>query len=163
VLDDLRPVGLSDAARELGVDPFEVVRLMIAVGMDMKTLTLRGDDVETIRAEAGIEFWWADSMLPEDDNPLRAAVRGALGELRSREFVGNATTRLDNLWRGLEVMQQVAIEQAVMVLLEEEKLITVASPRGVQVSIASGAEGALEEIVAGTAAHAGLSAVWQGT
>ncbi|MBW2258550.1 MAG: hypothetical protein JRI25_28720 [Deltaproteobacteria bacterium] len=163
MLDELRPVGLSDAARELGVDPFEVVRLMITAGMDTKTLTLRSEDVEAIRTNAGIEFWWADAMLPEDDNHLRAAVRGALGELLARGLVGTVTTRLDNLWRGLEIMQQVAIEQAVMVLLEEDKLLTMASPRGVQVSIAPGVEGDLEEIVAGTAAHADLSAVWQGT
>lgn len=163
MLDDLRPVGLSDAARELGVDPFEVVRLMVATGMDAESLTLRSEDVAAIRKSAGIEWWWSDTMLPEDENLLRAAVRGALDGLLSRGLIGATTTRLDNLWRGLEVMQQVAIEQAVMVLLEEGKLTTVASPHGVQVSIAPGAEDALREIAAGTAEHAGLSAVWQGT
>ena len=32
MLDELRPLGLSEAARHLGVDPFEVVRLTVARG-----------------------------------------------------------------------------------------------------------------------------------
>lgn len=163
MLDELRPLGLSDSARQLGVDPFEVVRLMVAFGPHEGPLALKPEQVDALRAKAGIEDWWTDATLPDDPNRVRAAIRGALHQLISRRLVGELTTRLDNLWRGLAVDQQVAVEQAVMVLLEEEKLLTAASPRGVQVSIAPGAEGELEAIATGTGEHAGLSAVWQGS
>jgi len=163
VLDELRPLGLSDAARALGVDPFEVVRLTVAFGPKSGPLTLSLDQVAELRDHAGIEDWWTDASLPDDGNRLRAAIRGAIHQLISRRLVGEQTTRLDNLWRGLAVDQQVGVEQAVMVLLEEEKLLTAASPRGVQVSIAPGAETLLDKIASGAAEHAGLAAVWQGS
>lgn len=162
MLDDLRPLSLSDAARDLGVDPFEVVRLMVASEIAFDSLTLTRDDVAQVRRNAAIERWWADSTLPVDENRLRAAVRGALHQLLSRGLIGEATTRLDNLWRGLELEQQMAIEQAVMVLLEEEKLLTAASPRGVQVSVSPPAADALEKIANGEVPHDGINAVCAG-
>ncbi len=163
MLSDLRPMSLTDAARTLGVDPFEVVRLMVASRTPMDTLTLDPDQADALRESAGIECWWEESTLPDDANPLRAAVRGALHQLVSRRLIGEVTTRLDNLWRGLTLDQQVAIEQAVMVLLEEQKLLTAASPRGVQVSITPGSEGELEQVATGQTEHAGLGAVWAST
>ena len=163
MLDDLRPLGLSEAARHLGVDPFEVVRLTVAFGPHGGPLSLKLDQIDTLRVRAGIEDWWTDATLPDDANRLRAAIRGALHQLLSRRLVGELTTRLDNLWRGLAVDQQVAVEQAVMVLLDEEKLLTAASPKGVQVSIAPGAEAELDRIATGAGEHGGLSAVWQGS
>lgn len=170
MLAELRPMSLSDAARHLGVDPFEVVRLLVAAGGEAgaghgwpTSLHLSHEQAEALRASAGIEHWWQDAPPPADDNPLRSAVLGAVQQLVSRGLVGERTTRLDNLWRGLGYEQQVAIEQAVMVLLEEAKLVTAASPRGVQVSIAPGAEKELEQLASGEAEHAGLAAVWSST
>jgi len=163
MLGELRPLGLSDAARSLGVDPFEVVRLMVAFEKLHERLLLKHDDVDALREAAGIEDWWRETKLPEDTNRLRAAVRGALHQLVSRRLIGEVTTRLDNLWRALALDQQVAIEQAVMMLLEEEKLLTAASPRGVQVSIAPGAEGELDAIANGETEHAELAMLWQGS
>ncbi len=161
MLDELRPLGLSDAARTLGVDPFEVVRLLVAFDKVAETLGVGRDEVEDLRAQAGIEAWWRTARLPEDPNRLRAAVRGALHQLISRRIIGEMTTRLDNLWRELALDQQVAIEQAVMVLLEEGKLLSASSPRGVQVSIAPGAESMIDGIANATLDHPGLAAVWQ--
>ena len=164
MLADLRPLNLSDAAHALGVDPFEVVRLLVASRTldGGAPLQLTRDRVDDLRSTAGIEHWWQESGAPAGDNPLRAAVQGALQQLVSRDLVGDRSTRLDNLWRGLGYEQQVAVEQAVMVLLEEGKLTTAASARGVQVSIAPGAEAELAQIAKGRADHAGLAAVWQG-
>lgn len=162
MIDELRPMSLSTAARLLGLDPLEVVRLQVVFEKDTTSLELTPEDIDDLRDAAGIESWWEQATLPNDDNPARAAVRGALHQLNFRVLVGEVTTRLDNLWRGLSSDQQVAIEQAVMVLLEEGVLLTSASERGVQVSIKPGAEDVVEGIATGRSEPEGLAAMWQG-
>ena len=161
MLDELRPLGLSAAASRLGVDPLEVVRLLVVAEMDSGALEVPHDDLDKLRELGGIESWWDDATPPEDENSLRGAVRGALGQLLERGKVGDEKTRLDNLWRGLAPDNQAVIEQAVMFLIEEGKLLTAAEPRGVVVSIAPGAEDELKGIVDGQE-HEGLAGIWQG-
>lgn len=157
MLDGLRPLGLSAAARALGVDPFEVVRLMVAAGADMEHLQLSPATLESVRSRSGIESWWVDKALPDDADPRRAAVRGAFAELVARGFVGGTTTRMDNLWRGLGLAQQVAIEQAVYVLVEDGAVVTEASPKGVQIAAVPGQEARLTD----ASRHPGLAAIWE--
>ena len=66
MLDEFRQLGLSDAARELGVDPFEVVRLIVAFGPEDAPLTMKLDQVSALRVKAGIEDWWTDATLPDE-------------------------------------------------------------------------------------------------
>lgn len=162
MIDEFRPLGLSDAARRVGVDPFELVRLAVVFDEPLARLRLGADAIARLRAQAGIEELWADRALPEDSNPVRAAVRGAAQLLLDRGWVGQSATRLDNLGRGLPPIQQDAIEEAATILAEEGVLLLVASPRGVQVSVAPGAEATLRAIAAGTSAPESLAALWVG-
>lgn len=158
MLDALRPMGLSAAARALGVDPFEVVRLMVASGADMEHLQLSAAGIDAVRDMAGIESWWTEARLPDDPDPRRAAVRGAFAQLVTRGYVGSSTTRMDNLWRGLGLAQQVAIEQAVYVLVEDGAVATAASPKGVQIAAVAGEESHLADL----SQHPGLAPIWEG-
>ena len=118
MLDSLRPKSIRDAALEAGIDPFELVRLLVAQKVELDALHLSQTQLDEVIDNSGIETWWDSRRLPSDENSLRAAIRGALGQLVERELVGARTTRLDNLWRGLVIDQQVAIEQAIVMLME---------------------------------------------
>ena len=162
MLEELQPLTLSKAALALGVDPLEVVRLLVVADMDTARLSVPHEDLERLRTAGGIESWWVDATLPEDDNSLRAAIRGALGQLVERGLFGDSKTRLDNLWRGLSSEQQVAIEQAAMTLVAEGKLEMKADPKGVLVSAPEEARSELEAIVAGEGGEELLGEIWQG-
>lgn len=162
MIDEFRPKKLSDAARDLGIDPFELVRLSVAFDTLPENLRFGTDLLELIGQQAGVEVWWAEERLPADDNPARAAVRGALGALLRRGYVGAKTTRLDNLSRGLDPVQADAIAEAVAVLSEGGQVLVVAAAKGTQVSAAPGQEAALSRIADGSGIPDALAAIWTG-
>jgi hypothetical protein len=164
MLSEFQPLGVTDAARRLGLDPFEVVRLLVAAdkGLD-GPMQFTPELVEELRTLGRIDPpWWADVELPEDANPLRQRVRAALQLLLDKGVVGDQTTRMDNLWRGLPFEDQGLLQQAVMVLAEEGSLRVVGSPIGLLVAVEASAKDTVAGIAAGTNDSAGLTALYQG-
>lgn len=161
MLDELRPLGLGAAARSLGVDLFEVVRLLVASDGDLETLRLTPEQLERLRAFGAIEPpWWPDVELPEDEHPLRQRVRAAVQQLIDRGFVG-APTRMDNVWRGLPVDDQAFLQTALTVLGEEGVLAITASPAGVQLAVAEDRFELARAIADGRQDTPGLAALYQ--
>jgi len=160
MIDEFRSVTLSQAAHQLGVDPFEVVRLAQAIATVPDDLRFSAALIAQLRADGGITTPWNERSLPEDTNPIRAAVRGALTLLAEGGFVGANTTRLDNLSRGLTNDQQDAVTEACVVLAEEEALAITATAAGQQVSIVVGQEGIVARIADGSSSPESLSLLW---
>lgn len=162
MLEALMPMDLHGAADALGVHPFEVVRLAVMKDGGLDRLTVSRETVESLRDFGGLEVWWEEHSLPADENPRRAAVRGVLDQLVQREIVGEKTTRLDNLWRGLDGASREAAEHGVMTLLELGALNSVGSPGGVRVSLHPDQLEMARGVVARGQAPAELAAVWEG-
>lgn len=161
MLDQLKPLDLHAAARELGVHPFEAVRLMVVSGVGAERMRCTGDTLDQLRAFGKLETWWTGQDLPDDSNPRRAVVRGMIDNMLQRNVVGETTTRIDNLWRGLDAYQRDAAEQGVMVLHELGLLRSVGSASGTQVSANPDGVEALRELVTRGNAPAALAAVWE--
>jgi hypothetical protein len=161
MLDDLRPQSLPEAALGLGIDPFELVRLAVGAGVSLERLGFAPEDSAKIAAFAGIDSaWWEGASLPADDRPRRARVRALLARMVERKLVGDSSTRLDNLWRGLDPNDRALVEQAVRGMLQEGVLRTFIAPRGHQVSIAPQALGAVQQFVGNGAGFATLQGLW---
>lgn len=50
MLDDLRPKTLSEVAKQLGVDPFEVVRLLVVTRTVPERWAFSSDQIDRLRA-----------------------------------------------------------------------------------------------------------------
>lgn len=162
MLEELRPLGVSDAARRLGVDLFEVVRLLVASGDVPEHLELTPERVEELRTLGGIDApWWPAFELPEDEHPLRQRVRGALQLLLDRGHVGDSLTRMDNVWRGLPDDDQAFLQAALTSLGEDGLLAVVATPVGVKVAIPSEHVEVVRQIAAGHHDTPGLTSLYQ--
>lgn len=160
MLDSLQPKGLTDVAKELGVDPFEVVRLLVASGSVPESLTFTDDQVAAVRAYGGIQHWWADTSPPADANPKRGRVRGAIKALLDSGAIGDTTTRLDNMWRGLGPEDQLLLEQAVSLLMQDGHVRTFAAVQGAQIAVAPGAVDTLRAFADGGAEPPSLAVLW---
>lgn len=53
MLDEMRPVGLTEVAKQLGIDPFELVRRMVAAGAVPPTMQFTQAQVERLRQVVG--------------------------------------------------------------------------------------------------------------
>ena len=75
---------------------------------------LQPEAVATLRELGRIDApWWADTPpAPEGLDPRLHRVRLALGKLLEREHVEDASTRMDNVWRGLSREDQALLHRA---------------------------------------------------
>lgn len=155
MLDELRPMGLYQAALTLEVEPFEVVRLLtLANAIPEDNLLISDATLDLLREVGGLEQWWSEGS---DDGD--ALVRAALGTLLERGHVGERTTRLDNLWRGLPGETQSALQHAVTQLVQAGLLRTVMHVQGVHVAVAPDAVERLKAVAEGRASLSSLSPV----
>jgi hypothetical protein len=53
MLDDFRPSTLTEVARQLGTDPFEVVRILVQSNQVPETLQFKSDQIEKLRQAFG--------------------------------------------------------------------------------------------------------------
>lgn len=138
MLDSLKPLSLGEAARLIGVDPFEVVRMLVQ-RKDTETLRIPRSKIDELKAFAGVELWWtADALERTDEIRNRGRALTALTMLLDRGHVGpDATTRVDNLWRGLPLDAQGVLDLVVEGLAEEGLLLLIRTPRGLEVAAAS--------------------------
>jgi hypothetical protein len=140
-----------DAARSLEVDPLEMVRLLVIAGDVPEVLELSDSQIETARTAGALESWWDDYALPEDDDERRAAVRGAVRQLLDRGCVGDGSTRMDNIWRGLQGAQRDAVEAAANAMVDGELATSSADRSGLRFSVNPDAVASLEQLAAGSA------------
>lgn len=134
--EDLLPTGLTAAARHLGVEPLEIVRLMVLSDTVTPGFQVSKEHLAKLGALGGIERgWWDGVALPEDSSPARSRVRAALQMLLARS--GNGPVRMDNLWRGLPIGDQALIEEALNLLADEEIVTVENADMGVVVSVPS--------------------------
>jgi len=156
MLEELRPIGLRDVARDLGIDPFEVVRLLVVADAFPERLEFTADHVEQIRKVGGIEHWWTEGW-PEERREL---ILDTVRRLIDGGIHGDRGTRVDNLWRGLPTDEQALLQQLVTSLVQSGHLATFMTPRGVQVSLTSTAVDTLKQVVAGETELGSISALW---
>ncbi len=158
---ELRPAPLAEASRQLGIDPFELVRLMVAAGHRPQLLELTGIDLVRIAEFAGIERWWDEAAdPPKDDKPRRGLVRATVDEILSRRFVDTGRTKKDNLGRGRTEAETQLVEEAIDVLIEQGLLVVEPHVRGTRVSVDETAVERLERFVAGDADIDALQRLW---
>ena len=164
MVGELQPVSLTDAARELGVGPFEVVRLLVAADeMPPGRPTLSRATLRRLRELAGLEAsWWSSIDLPDDPDARVAMLRAALGALLARDLLDDAQTRLDNVTRGLDSTDQRWLTQALHQLADEGLLCVRVRPEGVGISVVSEAVGQVRAICEGGEAPPGLAGLHEG-
>lgn len=134
MFEELLPTGLTSAARRLGVEPLEVVRLMVVSDTVTPGFIVTPEHLHKLQRLGGIEGgWWQGIELPEDASPARARVRAALGLLLKQGADG--PIRMDNLWRGLSLDDQGLIEEALNLLADEEIVLVENAEMGVVVSV----------------------------
>lgn len=160
MLEELRSRTLTEAAVDLQIAPFEVMRLLVATDATPERLRLPSVLVEDLREFAGIERWWTDdAAMPDDPNPRRRRVRAALGLLLSRGYIGERTTRIDNLWRGLSAAEQLVLEQAVELLVSAGHLTTSPSAAGAQIAVDRRSVKHIEGIATGSVSSPAIDAL----
>ena len=154
-------MGLHDAARALGVDPFEVVRLLGVARVAPDQFRFTSDQVDKLRQVGGIEAWWTQSAGVADDNAHRGRLRSALQMMLDKQLIGDKATRLDNVWRGLGAADAAVLRDAVACLVKDGILIAGMSPRGRQLAIHPKAPDEVRRIAAGTSEPASIAALWK--
>lgn len=161
MLPDLRRAPLHEAAHALGLDPFEVVRLVEASDVHAPQLEFTSEQLDNLAAFAGIEHWWETPPQLPDDVPRRPTLlRAVLSMMSDKGRVGDRTTRQDNLWRDLPADDQRFLEEAVELLTELGWVSARATPRGVQLAIRTEAEASVQAFVGGAEAPSSLARLW---
>lgn len=153
MLDELQPLSLTAAARRLGIDPFEVVRLLVVADAVPKgPFALPPELVQRLAELGRIEPpWWEGVALPNGEGPPGLKrIRAALGLLLSRGHTTGQPTRLDNVWRGLAPGEQQQISRALHALVDEGLLAIEAAPIGQLVWILDGATERVQAIAEGS-------------
>lgn len=159
--EELLPTGLTGAARKLGVEPLEVVRLMVLSDTVTPSFQVTEAHLEKLRTLGRIHHgWWNGVELPKDELPARAKVRAALGILLKHAPEG--PVRMDNLWRGLPVDDQALIEEALNLLADEEVLVVANDEVGVTVSVPADHVATVKAIVDGSSQPDVLNALVNG-
>ena len=159
-MEGTRPIGLYGAGRILGIDPFEVVRLLVvADAFPAGELQLKPDHLALVRSTGGIEEWWTQMPVRTGD-PRRAMVLAALARLLEHGAIGEKGTRLDNLWRGLPPEDCVLVQQAIQILVQGGQIATWMTPRGIQVAVLPEAVDNLQRVASGQADPGPLGALW---
>lgn len=136
MMPEFLPTSLGTACKQLGIEPFELTRLVVAAGEPVGRLEFTPTQIESLRKFAGIERWWTEgTSTPTDEIALRGLLRGILQRMLESKRIGDQRTRQDNLWRGLPSRQRRFVEDSVDVLVEHGLISVRAEATGVMVSI----------------------------
>ena len=131
MLEDVKPLSISMAASAIGVDPFDLVRLLVARRRS-GPMELSHSELDAFCEQSGIETWWPDGL---ELQPGPALLSRVLSEMLERRHTRQAATRLDNLWRGLNASQQEFIHECVETLGAQHWLLLGATATGPTVAI----------------------------
>ncbi|HHO49992.1 MAG TPA: hypothetical protein ENK18_03765 [Deltaproteobacteria bacterium] len=165
MLDELQPLSLTAAARRLGIDPFEVVRLLVVADAVPKgPFALAPELVQRLGELGRIEPpWWEGVALPNGEgHPGLKRIRAALGLLLSRGHTAERPTRLDNVWRGLEHTEQELLSRALHTLAEASLLSIEVTPIGQLVCVRDEARERVQAIAEGSDIPDSLTAAVEG-
>ena len=149
-------LGSVEASKSLGVDLFELSRLMAAEPAAGRSEALSPAGLIDFGQRHRIECWWRSSDA-RNLGSKEQVVRTALGMLIQRGFIGETWTRRDNLWRGLSALHCAAMQESVEVLLDEGLLLA----RGRHdISVAPAGIGTIHIIASGVYSPPALVEVW---
>jgi hypothetical protein len=146
----LQRLTVSDVARWLEVHPFDIVRILVATGGTPHDLRFETEDVDRIRKMGGLEVWWQEgepTLVP--DREQECMLRAMASRMLEKEIGGPRTTRLDNIFRGLESKRQQLARELVQILLQHGWLATVSTETGTHVTITPGRMGQMANIAQG--------------
>ncbi|MCB9763446.1 MAG: hypothetical protein H6739_27005 [Alphaproteobacteria bacterium] len=157
---------LSEVSLRLGIHPFDLIRVLVALDEMPDDLTFSEEDVDRIRERGGLETWWIDDAPAEqvrhdDPVPVRGMARAMAMQLIAHKVLGRATTRLDNLIRGLEPESQVYARNVLSKMLQEGYLQTFNTPSGLNISVVSNRAEDLRRIAGGDYPRE-MKALWEG-
>lgn len=160
-IQQFQKLRIVEIAQWLGLHPFDVVRILTTHDAMSPNLRFDRDQVALVKDWGGIESWWKSSDLIEGDEIRpRAILRAIVGQLVKRGFVGDRTTRVDNVYRGLDREDETMARRALNLLIQERLIQTVPTPTGNHVSIAPQHRAVMEDLAEGRAMPAGLAALW---
>ncbi|MBX2801711.1 MAG: hypothetical protein KTR31_28795 [Myxococcales bacterium] len=164
MLEELKPLTLTGTARRLGVDPFEVVRLLVAArAVPQGPFALSPDLVQRLRELGKIDLpWWDTVQLPADPHPKRQRVRAALLQLLLRKHIDESATRVDNVLRGLPPEEQELLQHSLTALAEAGMLHIRPSNIGSVVSVVGNRVEQVRAIADGGDIPAELATVFEG-
>lgn len=161
MMSEFLPHSLGAASKQLGIEPFELTRLVVAAGEPVGRMEFTAAQIEAIRKFAGIEWWWGDgSTTPTDEIPLRGVLRGILQRMLEGKRIGDQRTRQDNLWRGLGSRQRRFVEDSIDVLVEHGLISVRAEVAGVMVSIRPEAIERVQALAEGRDVPDDLARLW---
>ena len=149
-------LGVVEAAKRLGVDLFELSRLIAIDPARLEDGRIEQSSLVDFGERHRIEDWWT-SVEDRNTLPKEKVVRRALGMLLERGVIDGQRTRRDNLWRRLKMSSRVAIQECVEVLLDEGLLLA----RGRHdISVASAGIGTIHIIASGVFSPPALVELW---
>ena len=161
MLDNLKPKTLSSLAREWNSNPFELLRLRVMSQSDLSTLTMSSKHAEQLRVFSGIEI-----LAERIPNGVESGLSGHLwvqplvGLLLEDGYVGEQTTCIENVWRGLSPDDVTIVKKIVQLLIQEGILIVYSSITGVQVAVHGAAVDRAKAFVSGEVIPTALSYLW---
>lgn len=153
-LDALRPWSIMRVADALDLHPFEVVRILAADGSLPRDLRLRPGDASRVVEAGGLEAWWGEL---DAETPGSVLVRALARQLLEREVVEPRWTRADNLFRGLEPIEQGVVRRAVNAWIRSGAMASRMSARGMELTVRAAAAPDLTALAEhGAGAYSGL-------
>lgn len=167
MLQALQPrLSLSEAALRLGIHPFDLVRVLVALGSFPDDLHLSEEDLARVEQLGGLETWWAPGTLAEsvrgaDPVPLRGMARALAIQLVEHEVFGEASTRLDNLFRGLHPEDQGQARVVLQCMVQAGLVSMVPTPSGMNVTVPLERGEDLIQVARGDSMPESLAKYWE--
>lgn len=131
---------LTEAALRLGIHPFDLARVLVSLGAFPDDLRLSAEELARVEQLGGLETWWSPgsstwSLMRADPVPLRGMARALAVQLVEHDVFGEASTRLDNLFRGLPPEAQGQARVVLQCMVQAGLLVTLSTPSGLNVSV----------------------------
>jgi len=154
-------MSFRDLASRLELSPFELARAMGKSEGLPSILRFGEADVDRIRVRVGLTEWWPNGLIPVEDHVKgRALVRSLAQKLSAFQREGGASTRADNLFRGLEGEEQLLVRRAVNLFHQNGLIDRLSRTDGLYVSVDTLQVSSLEQIAAGTAFPENIQKLW---
>jgi len=142
----LRPLA---AARKLNLDPITLVRLSVEVGCLPDDLQFDHGILDALTEDGGLENWWGDRPAAQNQDERHALLLSVLEALLLRDLIGDRTTRIDNLSRGLKTSDKALVDRFLLQLEAQGLLVTELSPLGRRIAISSDGAAKIRKLAAG--------------
>lgn len=162
----VRRLSLNEASLRLGIHPFDLVRVLVSLGSFPDDLHLTEEELARVEQLGGLETWWTPDARAEpfrhaDPVPLRGMARALAIQLVEHEVIGEASTRLDNLFRGLDPDAQQHARVVLQCMLQAGLVQSITTPSGLNVSVPIERGEDLVSIARGDGMPDSLAKYWQ--